>query len=242
MNKLKAILVDDEPLAREDLKLMLEQDERFTVVTQFDNALACLTHYQSFEPDVLFVDIQMPKVTGLELLAMMTAQKRPLVVLVTAYENYALEAFENAAFDYLLKPLDEERLKKTLDRLAAHLQPKETDPAKPPCTLLPCYSHQQQQWVRCDAIEYAFSDLSGVHIHDGQQLHHTQLTLKNLEQKLGLIRCHRQYLINPNAIHTITLDEDGHAQLTTTSQSQIPVSRRYLKTLRTLFALSAENH
>ncbi|MFM2483205.1 two-component system response regulator BtsR [Celerinatantimonas sp. YJH-8] len=231
----KAVIVDDEPLARDELKILLEQDDRFEIIAEFDNAVSCLSQLPNLAADVLFVDIQMPKLTGLDLLKIIPQKPRPFIVLITAYEDYALQAFEDAAFDYLLKPIDDERLKKTLHRLAQQLTPEPT--SNQHLTLLPCFSHQQQQWIRCESVEYAFSDLSGVHIFDGQQQYHTQLTLKALEQQLGLVRCHRQYLINPGAIHAIAINDDGHALLTTISQSQIPVSRRYLKTLRELFAL-----
>ncbi|MFM2486517.1 two-component system response regulator BtsR [Celerinatantimonas yamalensis] len=235
-----AILIDDEPLAREELRSLLSQDSRLQVVAEFDNAVNYLRQHEQLNIDVLFVDIHMPKLNGLELLEIINVNHSPLVVLVTADEDYALQAFENAAFDYLLKPIEESRLAKTLTRLVERLTVihAPTRPQLSSLSLLPCYTQAQQQWVRCQRIEYAFSDLSGVHIYDGQQLLHTSLTLKTLEEQLRLIRCHRQYLIHPDAIHSITLQEGGCAQLVTFSGAHIPVSRRYLKSLRELFSLS----
>lgn len=232
---INVILVDDEPLAREELRILLEQDHRFQIVAEFDNAVHCLSEYINFTADVLFVDINMPKITGLELLKILPHRNSPKIVLVTAFEDYALQAFEDAAFDYLLKPIDEQRLQKTLLRLEHALQsPKKATNL----SLLPCYNNHQQQWVRCESIEYAFSDLGGVHIYDGNEHHHTQLTLTQLAQELGLVRCHRQYLIHPEAIQAITLITGGSAELTTRGGQKIPVSRRYLKALRELFSLS----
>ncbi|CAG9000157.1 MAG: Transcriptional regulatory protein BtsR [Candidatus Celerinatantimonas neptuna] len=232
---INAILVDDEPLAREELRILLEQDHRYQIVAEFDNAVHCLSEYMNFNADVLFVDINMPKITGIELLKILTNKPLPKIVLVTAYENYALQAFEDAAFDYLLKPIDEQRLHKTLSRLSQTIQPNKKTTH---LSLLPCYNNQQQQWIRCESIEYAFSDLGGIHIFDGNEHHHTQLTLTQLAQELGLIRCHRQYLIHPEAIQAITLISGRGGELTSRSGQKIPVSRRYLKALRELFALS----
>jgi two-component system, LytTR family, response regulator len=236
---LNAILVDDEPLAREELKAMLDEDGRVKVVCEFDNAIDCLSQYRDYQPDVLFVDIHMPKIDGLELLSIMQNEPNIQIVLVTAYDDYALKAFEAAAFDYLLKPVEELRLAKTIERLENIASLKQSA-RHSPLNLLPCLCQQQQQWVRCENIEYAFSDLSGVHVFDGQQLLHTQLTLKTLEAQLGLMRCHRQYLIDPQAIHHLTLTENGNGELVTYSGAKIPVSRRYMRALKAFLAINVE--
>lgn len=229
---LTAILVDDEPLAREELKAMLAEDGRVKVAHEFDNAIDCLSQYRDYQPDVLFVDIHMPKIDGLELLSIMQNEPDMQIVLVTAYDDYALKAFEAAAFDYLLKPVEESRLAKTIERLENVSALRQSSQQSRPLHLLPCLCQQRQQWVRCENIEYAFSDLSGVHVFDGQQLLHTQLTLKTLESQLGLMRCHRQYLIDPQAIRHLTLTENGNGELVTYSGTQIPVSRRYMRALK----------
>ncbi|MFM2477665.1 two-component system response regulator BtsR [Celerinatantimonas sp. MCCC 1A17872] len=236
---LNAILVDDEPLAREELRAMLNEDGRVKVVGEFDNAIDCLSQYRNYQPDVLFVDIHMPKIDGLELLSIMHSEPNIQIVLVTAYEDYALKAFEAAAFDYLLKPVEEQRLAKTIERLE-NLATLKQNAHQSPLNLLPCLCQQRQQWIRCENIEYAFSDLSGVHVFDGQQLLHTQLTLKTLESQLGLMRCHRQYLIDPQSIHHFILTENGNGELVTYSGAKIPVSRRYMRTLKAFLAINVE--
>lgn len=118
--QLNAIIVDDEPLAREGLMLRLKQDQRFSVVAQCHSAHHALQAIEQFKPDIAFVDIEMPGITGLELAEQLATQSMqvPKVVFVTAYREFALNAFEFQAFDYLLKPFSDERLASCLGKLA----------------------------------------------------------------------------------------------------------------------------
>ncbi|AEH33943.1 YehT [Vibrio anguillarum 775] len=114
---LSALVIDDELLAREELTELLEETGDVDVIGHASNAIEGLKKINQLKPDVVFLDIQMPQVTGIELLGMLDPDTMPNVVFVTAYDQYALQAFEENAFDYLLKPVDPERLKKTLQRL-----------------------------------------------------------------------------------------------------------------------------
>ncbi|XLM21818.1 response regulator, partial [Chromobacterium piscinae] len=110
---LKTLLVDDEPLARDELRQLLAAHAGFDIVGECGNAIEAIAFIHRQQPDVVFLDIQMPRVSGLEMLAMLDPDKLPRVVFVTAFDEYAIQAFEEHAFDYLLKPVDPERLAKT---------------------------------------------------------------------------------------------------------------------------------
>lgn len=121
MNRqLTAIVVDDEPLAREGLILRLKDDSRFKVIAQCACARDALQEIEEFEPDVAFVDIEMPGISGLDLAELLSKRQSevPKVVFVTAFKEFALNAFEFQAFDYLLKPFSDERLANCLGKLA----------------------------------------------------------------------------------------------------------------------------
>lgn len=180
----------------------------------------------------------MPKITGLEMVNMLDEQDRPYIVFVTAYDEYAIQAFEDNAFDYLLKPIEPARLQKTLTRLnhAVTQAASQAIPAQP-LTLIPCYQQNKVRLVQLSEVYYAFSDLSGVHIGTHAGEYHTQLTLSVLEEKTELVRCHRQHLVHPQAISEIELLENGSANLLTKSGKTLPVSRRYLKELKALFGI-----
>lgn len=239
---MRAVIVDDEMLAREELKDLLTEFDDIELVGEFSNGVECLKGLPKCRADVLFLDIEMPMITGLELASMIDTASAPDIVFVTAYDQFAIEAFEKNAVDYILKPIQPERLQQSIERLRArspHQAPAFESMVKDKClTLIPCHHGQATKLVRLDAFEYAFSDVGGVHLWDGAGQVHTHLTLKVLEERTPFIRCHRQYLVHPQAIREICQEPDGNAVAHTLSGQQVPVSRRYFKVLRDLFGIS----
>ncbi len=233
---IRTLLIDDEPLAREELAILLEAHDDIEIVGEANNAVEGMARINQLKPDLVFLDIQMPKITGMEMLAMLDPATMPRVVFVTAYDQHAVAAFEKNAFDYLLKPVAESRLSTTLERVRAAQSPQNLEPVLGNrIRHLPCYQRNTLKVVRIDQVEYVFSDLSGVHVATAEETSHTQLTLKVLEERSGLIRCHRQYLVNPEAIAAITLQEGGYGEIETHSGQKLPVSRRYMKALKQTF-------
>ncbi|KXF81117.1 two-component system response regulator BtsR [Enterovibrio coralii] len=240
---LTALVIDDEQFAREELTELLTETGIVNVIDDAPNAIIGLQKINAFRPDVVFLDIQMPQVSGLELLSMLDPNNMPYVVFVTAYDDYALQAFEDNAFDYLLKPVEPSRLQKTVLRLQKSLntltQQQNFSPlASSSLAQIPCSGHNRILLVPTSEVESVKSDLSGVHIQSSQLNGTTQLTLKTLEEKTPLIRCHRQYLVNVNHIREIKLLDNGLAEVTTTSRFQVPVSRRFLKPLKEHIGIS----
>lgn len=236
---LTALVIDDELFAREELAELLAQTGEIDVVDLASNAIEGLQKINSLKPDVVFLDIQMPQISGIELLSMLDPDTMPTVVFVTAFDQYAIQAFEDNAFDYLLKPVDPCRLKKTVSRLVKvarfNAQPEPQNIAAIAPTHLdqiPCVGHNRIMIIATENVECAYSDISGVHVRTQNQTASTQLTLKNLEEKTDLIRCHRQYLVSIKAIKEIKLLENGLAEILTLTNYEIPVSRRFLKALK----------
>ncbi|WGL15051.1 response regulator [Microbulbifer bruguierae] len=120
-NNLKVIIVDDEPLARRGLRLRLENLAGVDVLAECGNGREAREQILALQPDVAFLDIQMPGVSGLELVQLLPKESIPQIVFVTAYDQYAVEAFEVNAVDYVLKPIEEERLNKALQRVREKL-------------------------------------------------------------------------------------------------------------------------
>ena len=114
---MRALIVDDEIYSREELESMLKETGEFIVLGKCANAVEAIRAINRERPDVLFLDIQMPAINGFELLSMIDEKVMPSVVFVTAYDEYALKAFEENALDYLLKPVEKERLAKTVEKL-----------------------------------------------------------------------------------------------------------------------------
>ncbi|MEC5319701.1 two-component system response regulator BtsR [Brenneria populi subsp. brevivirga] len=231
---LKAIIIDDELPAREELALLLENETDITILAQCGNALEAIPAIHRLQPDVIFLDIQMPKVSGLELAAMLDPENMPYVVFVTAYDEYAVRAFEEHAFDYLLKPLDSQRLGKTLNRLRRGVSVNKNIQVitEPYLRHIPCNGHNRIFLLKIDEVEYLSSELSGVHVVGVNESGYTQLSLKTLEEKTPFVRCHRKYMVNTDLLKEIQLMENGAAEVLTNTGKHIPVSRRYLKLLK----------
>lgn len=238
---MKALIVDDEPFAREELRELLHEADDVEVVGEAGHAVEALAAIARLHPDVVFLDIQMPQISGLDMLAMLDHESMPTIVFLTAYDEYAVRAFEEHAFDYLLKPLDPQRLAKTLARLRREKGGQDLAPLQQAAPLrhVPCSGHNRIVLLRVSEIEYATSKLSGVYVADtdGEE-RFTELTLRTLEERAPLIRCHRQYLVNPDAIAEIELGEAGLAEILTRSGKRLPVSRRYLRELKEKLGLS----
>ncbi|BDM63917.1 putative response regulatory protein [Shewanella sp. NFH-SH190041] len=232
---ISCVIVDDEPFARDELAEMLAKSPDIDIIGQCSNAIEALQLINRHKPQLVFLDIQMPRISGMELLAMLDPDTLPKVVFVTAYDEFAIKAFDNHAFDYLLKPIDEQRLAQTLTKVRRDHRPQNIDPITPAkLKHLPCYTGNRLKVISIKDVEFVFSDLSGIHVATVQGQTHTQMTLKVLEEKTSLIRCHRQYLLAPSAISEIVLLDAG-AEVITLSGAKVPVSRRYLKSLKQLF-------
>lgn len=231
---LRAIIVDDEQPAREELAELVRDMAELTIVGECNNALEAMQAIHRLQPDVVFLDIQMPRISGLEMTAMLDPLTMPHIVFTTAYDEYAIKAFEQHAFDYLLKPVDYQRLLKTIERLKNSNIVKNNvqDVMNIPLKHIPCYGHNRIFLLRLDEVEYLSSDLSGVHVVGVNQSGYTQLTLKIMEEKTPYVRCHRQYLVNLDQVNEIQLMDNGSAEVITRSGKNIPVSRRYLKPLK----------
>ncbi|GAA3699633.1 two-component system response regulator BtsR [Oceanisphaera sediminis] len=229
------LIIDDEPFARDELAAQLAEADDIDIVGQCSNAIEAMQAISKLKPQLIFLDIQMPRITGMELIAMLDPATMPRVVFVTAYDQFAVQAFDRHAFDYLLKPVDEQRLQRTLEKVRRDLHPQAIGDLAPSLLEhLPCYTGQRLKVVPVQEVEYVFSDLGGVHVATAKEKVHTHMTLKVMEEKTPLIRCHRQYLVAPAAIAEIELLDTG-GEVITRSGAKVPVSRRYLKPLKQIF-------
>ena len=156
---IRTLIVDDEPYAREELAELLASDPDIEILGMAGNAIEALGLIQQLKPDVVFLDIQMPKLSGMELVAML--DPLPRIVFVTAFDDYAIQAFEENAFDYLLKPVEPARLAKTLARLRQDITRNRSGPWPRPSTISPdtcttgCGCSQPPRWSTPSPISAA---------------------------------------------------------------------------------------
>jgi two-component system, LytTR family, response regulator len=232
----RALVVDDEPFAREEMCALLAATGEFAVIGECANAIEALQAIRREKPDVLFLDVQMPVVSGFELLAMLEDELVPLVVFVTAHDEFALRAFDENALDYLLKPVSRERLARAIDRIR-RFSGSETGErpayAGAEITRIPCSGSRSVRLVAVADVELVKSGPGGVYVvGPGGELF-TELTLRVLEDRAGLLRCHKQFLVNTAHVEELTVGDNQVGVVRTRSGHQVPVSRRHLVAVKT---------
>ncbi|CAO95542.1 two-component system response regulator BtsR [Erwinia tasmaniensis] len=233
---LSVLIVDDEPLARENLRVMLQAENDIRIVGECANAIEALGAVHRLRPDVVFLDIQMPRISGLEMVSMLDPVHRPRIVFLTAFDEFAVRAFEEHAFDYLLKPVDPSRLAKTLTRLRYDGHGQDLSAlvdSQQPLKCIPCSGHSRISLLHMEEVVFVSSRLSGIYVTclDGKE-GFTELTLRTLERRTPLLRCHRQFLVNMAHLQEIRLEDSGQAALLLRGNHIVPASRRYLKALK----------
>lgn len=234
---IRALIIDDESFAREEMEAILRETGEFDVVGSCANAFDALKAINKLRPDVVFLDIEMPVINGFELLNMVTQEIMPHVVFVTAFDQYSLKAFEEKTVDYLLKPVLMERLQKTVVKLKDLLGKKQ--PAAflaEEIKRIPCLLGKRIKLVGLETVEYVSAGSAGNHLITKDDEYYTDITLKVLEERTKLIRCHKQYLINMDFVNEIALLENGLGMISTPS-GNVPVSRRYLKAIKSKLLL-----
>ena len=122
MQKISVLIVDDEPLAREGIKQLLKEDPNITITGECGDGFAAIEFIKKYSPDLVFLDIEMPEMDGFEILRELPPDQNPAVIFVTAFNQYAVDAFNANALDYLLKPIDPERFRIALDRARTNLR------------------------------------------------------------------------------------------------------------------------
>lgn len=231
---IRALIIDDELHVREELQELLAESGEYAIVGTCANALQGLRAVKSAHPDVLFLDIHMPKIDGFQFLGMIDPDQMPYVVFVTAHDDFALQAFEEKAVDYLLKPVSAERLARTTEKLKGFLREgqRPSNPA-PALERIPCVIGHGLKLIDTRDVEFVRSGESGVHIVTGRGEFLTELTLAVLETRTEqLARCHKQYLVNLAQIDEIVRADPSSVVLKTRSGKTVPVSRRFLPQMK----------
>lgn len=227
---IKCIIVEDEPLARKLLADYISKVSSLQLVAICSNSLEAMEALKREPIDLMFLDIQMPEITGISLLKILNT--RPLVVLTTAYSEYALESYELDVVDYLLKPITLERFLKAVDKVHQRLalpQPVAHVSEKPASDFIFVKDGTKLVKVKLNEVLYVEGLKDYVIIHTSQQKIVSLQRLKSLEEQLPsnqFFRVHHSYIINLQAIETV---HKGEVQI---GDSLIPISESYRKTFK----------
>jgi two-component system LytT family response regulator len=210
--KLRAIIADDEPLARERVRSLLADEPDLEIVAESANGAQTLKAVQDLRPDLLFLDVQMPRLSGFEVLEALAPDQLPVVIFTTAHDEHAIRAFEVNALDYLLKPFTEARFRKALQRARVQLQ-SGTHPRGPgiagrlshlnPSTgrsrRILIRSAERILFLRPDEIDHAEAAGNYVVLHTGNERHIVRQTTAAMEARLapaGFMRISRSVIVN----------------------------------------------
>lgn len=236
--KTKVLLIDDEPLARDLVRAFLNDFPEIEIIGECADGFQALKTIQELNPDLIFLDVQMPKLTGFELLEVL--DHPPLVIFATAYDQFAIRAFENNAIDYLLKPFSKERfasaLNKALERInnKAQEQEKVQKLIKSPEVLehaverIVVKNGSKVKVLPVESLIYLEAQDDYVMIYNQEGKFLKQQTMKFFEEQLDsnkFIRIHRSYIVNIEQIAQIEPYEKDSYRLILKNKASIPISR-----------------
>ena len=231
--KIRALIVDDEPLARSNLAVLLRLDAEIASVGECGSGAEAIGEMRIARPDLLFLDVQMPECDGFDVLEFLGKDTPPAVVFVTAYDHYALRAFEAGALDYLLKPFDNTRFELALARAKQRIQ---------------LGGGRRQKLERLtikNAGEVCFVNISEIDwieaadyyscLHVGVRSHLLRRSIAELEDELDpslFCRVHRSSIVNLDRVRGLKLGHDGEYGVLLENRARVRLSRRYRKQLQ----------
>jgi two-component system, LytTR family, response regulator len=233
MTKLRALLVDDEPLARSNLMFLLRQDPDIEAIAEAGSGAEAVAKIRATHPDLVFLDVQMPECGGFEVLEILKADGMlPVIVFVTAYDEYALRAFDAGALDYLLKPFDDARFALALQRAKERLAARGPAPATPRLTVR---SAGHEVYVRIPDIDWVEAADYYVCLHVGLKSHLLRRSMAELERDLDpyiFCRIHRSTIVNLRRVRALQVDDAGEYEVILESGQKLRLSRRFRKGLQ----------
>jgi two-component system LytT family response regulator len=227
-----ALVVDDESLARSNLTVLLRADPDITSVTECGSGMEAVEEIRKSKPDLVFLDVQMPECGGFDVLELL-GNELPIIIFVTAHDEYALRAFETGALDYLLKPFDNARFNRALNRAKdklAHYAPSAPRPAQ----RLVIKNRTQVLFLNIADIDWIEAAGYYACVHVGSDTHIIRRTLLDLEQDLGgerFSRIHRSVIVNLDRIQGLEVQNGGEYEVVLKSKARLQLSRRFRKTL-----------
>jgi two-component system LytT family response regulator len=254
--KIRTLIVDDEPLARERVRTLLGEEPDVDIVGECGDGVEAIDAIEREAPDLVFLDVQIPEIDGFGVLERVGPDKTPVVVFVTAYDQYALQAFEVHAVDYLLKPFDQDRFQKAMararqsvqlhhsgdvnERLVALLQDLKTPQGH--LERLVVKSSGRLFFLRVEEIDWVESSGNYVCLHVGAESHLLRETMNGIEAKLDparFIRIHRTAIVNIDRIKELQPLFHGEYDVVLRTGTTLTLSRGYRDRIQGLIGKDA---
>lgn len=216
------LLVDDEPLARKRMRTLLRDYDDVIVSGEAGDGEEALRAIESLQPQLMFLDVQMPGLGGFEVVERMDEANRPLIVFVTAFEQYALDAFRASAAQYLLKPVDREELQKAMARVRQLIAA--------PLQRVAVKSRGRTFLFRVDQIDWIEAAGNYVRLHIGRERHLLRETMTGIEEKLDqrrFVRIHRSAIVNLERVRELQPTSHGDFTVILRDETRLTLSRVY---------------
>lgn len=241
---MKTILIDDEPLARVLVREYLDSHKDIEIIGEYQDGFQGAKWIDEQKPDLVFLDVQMPKISGFEMLELIDHQ--PKIIFTTAFDEFALKAFENNAIDYLLKPFSKERFDKAVNKARNEIEDKKSldelrrsldAQSSFQLTQILVKDHGNALILQLDDIIYieSFDDYVKLHSHDKTYI--KKSTLNYFDQQLaqqGFTRIHRSFLVNRKYVLSIHTDENRNHFAQLSNGESLPISRSGYSDLKIL--------
>lgn len=238
---IRVLIVDDERYSREELQFLLQQHADIEVVGLAESGESGLRLTMEKQPDVLFLDIEMPKMSGMDLVKVIGQMKKvPLIVFATAFPDFAVQAFRYRVLDYLLKPFDEDQIAETVERIRQSLRPAPVEEAETEAVSssgkLAIETENEIYFLDPKEILYISREERHTVVWTAEKGYETKTAMKDLEQRLqefSFFRIHKSFLANLTRVKKLTPWFNGAYQLELEGcKPLLPVSRNYVKALR----------
>ena len=249
MSKIRTMVIDDEPVARERIVGLLQQEQDIELVGECADGQQAVNAIQQQTPDLVFLDVQMPAVDGFNVIQQVGPERMPAVVFVTAYDEYALRAFEVHAIDYLLKPFGRDRFQQTLHHAREHLERRragdlgkrllalvhDLKPEPEKLDRLVVKSGGRVFFLRTDQIEWIEAAGNYVRLHLPDTSHLFRETMNNMEARLDgsrFVRIHRSRIVNTDRIKELQPWFNGEYVVVLQNGTRLTLSRGYREKLQ----------
>lgn len=253
MANIRTVIVDDEPLARRGIRALLKEEKDLEIISECGDGREALAVIAAHKPDLVFLDVQMPELSGFDVVAAIGVQRMPAVIFVTAYDKYAMRAFEVHALDYLLKPLDGDRFASALQRARLQLERKSVhDLSRRLQSLLDDLKPTQKYTKRLviksagrifflDVAEIVWIEAADnyVRLHAGRESHLLRETMTSLEKRLDpdqFVRVHRSRIINIRQLRELQPLFRGEYDIMLRDGTRLESGRGYREKLQKLFS------
>ena len=244
MEKIRALIVDDEPLAREGVRLHLEEHDDVEVIGECGTGEAAVAAIENHAPDLVFLDVQMPGLDGFGVIEAIAADRLPAIVFVTAYDQFALRAFETHALAYLLKPFETERFNKALDRVRTQLRAKTKELMDEKLRDLVASLSGKERFLerliartsgrililRVDDVDWIEAAANYVRVHIGPKQYLVRETMTHLESRLDpdkFLRIHRSIIVRKDRIKELEPLFQGDYSIILLDGTRLTSSRGY---------------